>query len=207
MDSHDFYRRISRIPQRVLRLIREESETHNFWKYGAVLAVVALYFSWTVHKFGAKDGILVTALTWSFFVLCTPIADAGFLVDMPVRLLLGVKMVYSEIAVWFVAIVLNSVSIVAFSSAYENTVILKLLHHILMNPFPFWGIIFLSAIGTFFSIYIGDKVADAALSPGRKEYRTKMARYKVIILIFLVAMTITLYDFLLNKLGISIPLI
>ena len=43
-----------------------------------------LYFVYLVYEYGIEDGGMVTLLTWSFFVLCTPVADAGFLLDFPI---------------------------------------------------------------------------------------------------------------------------
>jgi len=91
-------------------------------------------------------------------------------------------------------------------SAYNSTIILKLFYHILSQPFPFWGIMILSLIGTLFSIYFGDEMVDVSSHKQRKKYHKHFNKYKVIILIFIITVTITLYRFLLEKLGVRIPL-
>lgn len=116
--------------------------------------MILLYGVFVSYKFGFESGFLITALTWSFFVLCTPIADGGIIIDFPVRLLTNIKMIYSEIAVWVVAISINIYAFTQQREIYSTTLILDLFEHILSQPFPYWIIILLSAIGTFLSIYI-----------------------------------------------------
>ena len=72
-------------------------------KFFLLIALFAIYFLYLIYEYGIQDGGLVTLLTWSFFVLCTPIADAGFLLDFPIRLLYKIKMIYTEIIVWILA--------------------------------------------------------------------------------------------------------
>ncbi|MBU0471538.1 MAG: hypothetical protein KKF89_00475 [Nanoarchaeota archaeon] len=62
---------------------------------------------------------------------------AGFLLDLPIRIFSGLRMVYSEIIVWCIAIVLNVVIILTNVAVYENTLILSIFHHILSQPIPF----------------------------------------------------------------------
>ena len=84
-------------------------ETHRetLYKFLILLAVLILYFSYLSYKYGILTGGIVSAITWSFFVLCTPIADAGFLLDFPIRLLFGIRMLHSELLVWAIAFSIN----------------------------------------------------------------------------------------------------
>ena len=85
-------------------------ETHKevLYKFLILLSVLVLYFIYLSVEYGILTGGTVAILTWSFFVLCTPVADAGFLLDLPIRLLFGFRMLYSEIIVWSIAIFINS---------------------------------------------------------------------------------------------------
>lgn len=68
-------------------------------KFLALLALFATYFIYLSFKFDFATGSVVALLTWSLFVLATPVADAGFLLDFPLRLLFGVRMFISEMFV------------------------------------------------------------------------------------------------------------
>ena len=87
--------------------LKHETKKHTLRKFLFILLVIIVYFLLTSLKLGFKDGISITILTWSFFVFCTPIADAGFLIDFPIRLITKLKMVYTEIIVWIVAAIVN----------------------------------------------------------------------------------------------------
>jgi hypothetical protein len=167
--------------------------------------IVVFYFSFVSYRYGARDGFAITLLTWSFFVLCTPIADAGFLLDFPVRLLSGLRMLYSEIIVWFIAILSNIYFFFTFPEIYSKTFVLMVFHHILIQPYPFWSIIALSATGTFLSIHLADELYDMTLDAHHSKYRSHKNIYQIIVFLFIAGIIIILYDFLIKQLGIDIP--
>jgi len=159
-----------------------------------------------VFHYGIENGILITALTWSFFVLCTPIADAGFLLDFPLRLILCVRMMISEMIVWGIAISLNIYAFFFRPEIYEKTKLLSLFYHILEQPAPFWLIILVSGIGTFVSVRFGDKLLDKKEHKDCPKTDDHRAWVQFSIMAFLVLMSIILYDFLLKQLGVDLPL-
>jgi len=189
------------------KILKHETKKHSLFKFLLLLFVLASYLAFTVYKFGAENGLLITLLSWSFFVLCTPIADAGFLLDFPVRLITGIRMMYSEIIVWIFAISLNAATALYNPSLYSNTLLLNLFYNILSTPFPYWGIILLSCTGTFFSIYFGDELMDVAFHKQRKLYHAYANKYRVVLFAFVIALTFVLYEFLLRQLGVNIPLL
>jgi H+/Cl- antiporter ClcA len=160
----------------------------------------------TSLKLGFKDGISITILTWSFFVFCTPIADAGFLIDFPIRLITKLKMVYTEIIVWIVAAIVNVFFFFLNPQIYNSTILLSLFKQILTNPWPFWIIIILSGIGTFLSILFADELMDVKLHKDRKKYHKHVNKYQLLIFTFIIILIIIVYYFLIKKLGIDIPL-
>ena len=85
---------------------------------------VFFYFAFISYKYGLEQGFFVSLLTWSFFVLCTPVADAGFLIDFPLRLITKIKMFYAEIFVWLFAISLNFYAFFLKPKIYNKTKIL-----------------------------------------------------------------------------------
>ena len=71
----------------IKHLVKHHTKREVLFKFLILLGILLAYASLVVWQYGLKDGGMITLLTWSFFVLCTPIADAGFLLDFPLRLL------------------------------------------------------------------------------------------------------------------------
>lgn len=171
----------------------------------ALVAILVGYFLYLSWKFDASTGFGLAVLTWSFFVLCTPIADGGFILAFPIRLLLGIRMSVTQVVLWFVAIGIN-VAMLRFSQAtYGLTLITRLLERILTQPYPYWSILAISALGTFLSIYFGDEVMDSATHPKAAKRQAQSARYKALLVMGLAAMTVFAYYHLLSNLGIALP--
>ncbi len=183
-----------------------ETRKHSLLRYITLLLFIVAYFVYESRKLGAGNGFLVTVLTWSFFVFCTPIADAGFILAFPVRLLAGIRMLYTQLASYVVALVIVILTLLYSPGIYGATLILRLFNKILLNPFPYWIILVLSLAGTLFSIYFGDELMDVARHRDRKKYHKHLNKYKIIVTLFIIAATITIYYFLLNEMGIKIPL-
>ncbi len=188
------------------KIIKHETKRSVFIKFLLILLIFIGYFVFIAMKYGVKDGFLVTLLSWSFFVLCTPVADAGFLIDFPFRLITKVRMVYSEIIVWAIAIFLNVYAFFIQPEVYEKTKILLLFRYILEQPFPFWSIIIISGIGTFMSIRFGDELIDKAKYRQRRLYNKQKYRFKFFGMVFVFLLSVILYDFLLKQLGVQIPM-
>lgn len=167
-------------------------------KFILLILIVLSYFIYVSYKFGLSRGSIVTLLSWSFFVLCTPIPDGGFLIDFPIRLITNIKMKRTEIAVWTIAISANIYAEIAKPSIYSSTKLLTLLHKIIDTPFPYWLIILISATGTFSSLYLGDNIINQI---SNKNYIKKK---NLTISIILISTTILLYGLLLKDLGINI---
>jgi len=178
---------------------------HPIVKFLCIIFILAAYFLFVAESHGLKNGLLISILTWSFFVLCTPIADAGILIDLPMRLVASIKMVYSEIIVWTVAIALNIFMFLKNPAIYDKTTLLSLFKHIISTPFPYFIIIILSGIGTFLSVYIGDSLLNP--KKRKKKHLNFLMKHKIIIFASLTVIIIVCYKFLLNKLGVNIPLL
>jgi len=169
-----------------------------------ILLILVAYFIFVTFRYGLSNGFMVTLLTWSFFVFCTPIADAGFLIDFPLRLITKIRMIFSEIFVWLTAIIINIYTLIFKPQVYEKTLLLRIFKHILLNPIPLYSIILLSALGTFLSIYFGDELIDVAKHKERKKYIKHKNKYKLIVLVFIVIVIFFLYKTLINEFGIKV---
>ncbi len=174
-------------------------------KFLLLCALLLGYFAYLSYEYDFLTGGIAALLTWSFFVLCTPVADAGFLLDFPLRLLFGIRMVFSEIAVWAIAILLNVVSVLNFSEYYETTFLTQLLYQILSNPYPYWAVIVLSGAGTFLSIRFGDELMDVMHHRDRSLFHSHQFKHELILVIFFIAVFFGYYE-LIASLGINLNL-
>ena len=187
-------------------LVNHETKRNSLAKFLLLLTVVVVYFIFISQKYGVEGGFLITLLTWSFFVFCTPIADAGFLLDFPVRIITGMRMIYTEIFVWIFAAVLNIAMLVFNPEIYNSTFLLQLFYYILTHPVPMWSIIILSALGTFLSIYFADEMVDVVEHKQRKKFQKYANKYSIIIFVFIFAGILALYRYLIDQMHLNIPL-
>ncbi len=174
-------------------------------KFLLLCGLLVGYFAYLSYEYDFLTGGAAALLTWSFFVLCTPVADAGFLLDFPLRLLFGIRMVISEVVVWVVAILINVVMLIYNGSYYETTLITKLLHQIITTPYPYWGVVILSGAGTFLSIRFGDELMDVIHHRDRTFFHSHHFKHELILAAFFLMVFYGYYE-LMSSLGISIDL-
>ena len=184
----------------------DKKETHPkkqlLHKFLLLCVLLAAYFSYLSFQYGVMTGGIASALTWSFFVLCTPIADAGFLLDFPLRLLFGIRMLISEIVVWAIAIAINVISLLFFVEFYQTTKLTMLLHSILTIPYPYWSVILLSGAGTFLSIRFADELMDVAHHGERDFFHRHGLKHEILLIVFFIFILIGYYK-LIASLGIE----
>ncbi len=173
-------------------------------KFLLLVALLIGYFAYLSIKFGLLTGGVAAALTWSFFVLCTPIADAGFLLDFPLRLLFGIRMFISELVVWTIAISINLATLFWAPGYYQTTYLTNLFHKILTTPYPYWGIVLLSAVGTFLSVKIGDELMDVIHHRDRNYFRRNAFKQELVLIAFFLFALFSYYE-LMSSLGLEIP--
>lgn len=171
-------------------------------KFVLLCLVLLSYFSYLTYQYDLLTGGVASLITWSFFVLCTPIADAGFLLDFPIRILFGIRMIWSEIVVWAIAILINIFSLMYFSQFYEITFVTQTMKIILTNPSPYWLVILLSGIGTFLSIRFGDELMDVLHHKDRKFYLSHQFKHEIILFIFFLLVLFGYYE-IISTLGIN----
>ncbi|WP_223424021.1 hypothetical protein [Tateyamaria pelophila] len=162
-------------------------------KFTLLLGVLVGYFAYLNYQYDLATSGIVAGLTWSFFVLCTPVADAGFLLDFPLRLLFGIRMVVSEIVVWAVALSVNSAALLFWPEAYDTTLLTRAFLVILTNPVPYWAIIVLSGIGTFLSIRFADELMDVLHHRERDFFHSNHFKHELILFAFFLAALFAYY--------------
>jgi len=186
-------------------LLKHPPKREGLIKFLLLLAVLLGYFGYLSWEYGLATGGLVAALTWSFFVLCTPVADAGFLLDFPVRLITGLRMFFCEMIVWAVAITINICTLTLSPDSYDSTFLTSLLHKILTTPWPYWSIIVLCAGGTFLSVKFGDEMMDVIAHKDRDYHHKHSFKYQLIALAGFALLIIWAYYHLIESLGVEIP--
>jgi len=185
------------------KLHQRATHKETFLKFIGLLAVLLGYFFYLSTRFDLVTSGYVAAITWSFFVLCTPVADAGFLLDFPLRLLFGVRMFVVEIGVWVLALAINVVAILLAPEIYSATAITGLLYQILSQPWPYWGLIMISATGTFLSIYFGDEMLDVFHHHERTKYHAHRLKYRMLALAGVIGLSVISYYYLLANSGLD----
>lgn len=184
--------------------LKHQTHLETGLKFILLSGLLVLYLVYLIHRYDVPKGTMTLALTWSFFVLCTPVADAGFLLDFPIRLLFGARMLHVEIFVWGLAITIATFGILIVPHYFDATLITRVFHQILTHPIPYWSVIFLSCIGTFASIYFGDEMLDVITHDKRTEHHKHGFKYKAIVLISVTILVITIYYQLLRDLHIPL---
>lgn len=184
-----------------------EHKTHgdSLWKFLALVALLGAYFIYMSWKFDAVTGAWLALLSWSFFVLCTPVADGGFLIDFPLRLLFGTRMIITEAIVWSLALGINIFALMVVPQVYDDAMLTRLLKTILTTPWPYWSIIVISAIGTFLSIWFADEMMDVTSHSKREKHHAHGFKYKIILVLGLGVLTVLAYYQVLSDLGVEVP--
>jgi hypothetical protein len=172
-------------------------------KFVLLCLLMVGYFAYLSIEYDLATGGIASLLTWSFFVLCTPIADAGFLLDFPLRLLFGIRMIRSEIAVWGIAIIINLASLSYFPDYYNTTALTRIFHAILTTPYPYWSVILLSGMGTFLSIRFGDELMDVVHHKDRHFFHQHSYKHEMLLIIAVFIIVIIGYYELIASLGIA----
>jgi hypothetical protein len=185
--------------------IQHETHKETFLKFLALALILVGYFVYMSWKYDASTGFAVSILTWSFFVLCTPIADGGFILAFPIRLLFGIKMSITQVALWFVAIFINVFMLYFAPNTYDFNILTQLLKHIVSTPYPYWSILILSAIGTLLSIFFGDEMMDVTSHKDRAIHHKHGLKYRTVAVLALGILTIIAYYYLLSSLNIVLP--
>ena len=185
--------------------VRHETHRETLLKFFALVLILVGYFAYMSWKYDASTGVAVSVLTWSFFVLCTPIADGGFILAFPIRLLFGIRMSITQVVLWFVAIFMNVFMLASAPDSYNLTFLTRLLKHILTTPYPYWSILILSAAGTLLSIYFGDEMMDVTSHKERVLHHRHGLKYRSILVVGLGILTVVSYYHLLNSLNIVLP--
>lgn len=133
---------------------------------------------------GIKKGFTVVILTWCFFVFGTPIADAGAIVDFPVRIITNNPFYNTELIVFAVAATIIVIFLWVSPKSYEDTFLTRVLYKMFTRPFSLYGlIIILSIVGTLISAYVENDIYNWALY---NKGHIQSWRNKLLVIIFFI---------------------
>jgi len=152
-------------------------EVHDHHMERCIFAIVLLlaYLTLAVYKYGAEDGVGITVLTWAFFVLLTPVPFADLILELPLRLVTRAKMVVTHVFVWGAGALIVTTSILMAPDLFQTTTLLSIFYHVIMNPVPYWSLLFLCGMGTFLSVYIADEIMDEVEEHMKHHHRKHMS--------------------------------
>ncbi len=180
-----------------------ESKRHTFRKFLIALSILILYFIYLFFRFGS-EGLLVGIITWSAFVIATPIPDGGLLIDFPIRIFTGFKMILTELIVWVIAGSVNAYFLITNPEIYQETFITSVFYQILTRSWPGWVIIVICFFGTFLSLYFGDELLDVVFHHEREKYHKHKNWHRGLVVIFLVLIFVLLYYYIVHEMGLML---
>jgi hypothetical protein len=184
-------------------LISHETKNTQLRRFIIAFCLLVGYTIYLVHAYGSS-GFSLGVITWSAFVMATPLPDGGVILDLPIRLLFGVRMIFSEIFVWMVAIASNVYFLANDAGVYDRTLIASSFKKILISPWPDWIIILISGAGTFLGLYFGDELLDVIFHHQRKKYTKLKSSYCFVFGIFAIMLLYFSYRYFLELFGIFI---
>lgn len=154
-----------------------------------LFTIIFLYFS---LLFGFKLGIFNSIIIWSLFVVATPIPEAGLLVSVPLKRILGINL---DITQWFVSIV--ALCFLFYSYYHFKTSLSKTKHgNILLRiiHFGFFGIFISSILGSVTLAYLINKYVDGIL------YKKDLNDSTNVFIFLLFCLSVIYYFYILAKL-------
>ncbi len=185
-------------------LVEHETKRHVFVKFLILLAILVAYTGYLSYEYGFATGGLLALISWSFFVMCTPVADAGMLIDFPIRLLFKIRMWVTEMIVWSIAIGVNVYALAQNPEIYEHSMIGHIFYGVLTQPYPYWSIIILSFVGTFLSVHFADELMDYIKHTEVQKSLKHRLIFEGVVMLAIFALILGVYHILLGKLGIDI---
>lgn len=96
--------------------------------------------------------VLSTLVAWSFFVLCTPLPEAGVVVDLPLKWFFDISMVTSQCVISAIAVIITYYAITHHPALFDTSSILREYRYLLrQSAIP---IFILSGIGTYSGLLV-----------------------------------------------------
>lgn len=125
--------------------------TFLFFRHFFSVLIFIFITSYCMLSFGFATGIHLTLLVWSLYVLCLPAAHGQLLIGYPLYSFFQ-RSFYIEPFVWLTAVGVNVYTYFFAQQIYSKMLFTHFLHRIISIPNPYWQIIFVSFIATFYNV-------------------------------------------------------
>ncbi len=191
-------------PIRLKHLFHHETKREVFIKFVILFIILFIYTGSLTWKYGMENGGHLAAIIWSFFVVCTPVAEAGLVIDLPMRLIFGMRMLYSEFIVYFIAVLINVFSLVFRPEIYDSLFLTKLFRQILLHPYPYWIIILIATTGSFLSVLFADELLDYIKHRHCIFHHQHRLKHQIIVTLFIFVFIVLAYGFVMKEFNISV---
>ncbi len=114
------------------------------------LSLCFLAFFYFMSRHGIIPGLYLSLLTWSYFVLCLPFPKGSILFDLPSMMITGKTIRYLDIMLWICAWCLSLGTLTFARHYFYKNSFTYLLFHTMTTPWPFWIILILCGISTWY---------------------------------------------------------
>ena len=114
------------------------------------LGIFGIFFTYFAICYGLVDGLYLTLLSWSLYILAIPGGHGQLLVGLPVHYFFG-KSIYPERFFWLAAFMFNAITFMAYQQIYSKSLITYFFYQLINNPNPNWLVFIFAALGTFYN--------------------------------------------------------
>ncbi len=180
--------------------VRRKKHKPQAGKFLIAAALILCYLLLTVDKHGVEQGVLITALTWAFFVFLNPAPTAGLVFELPIRLLTRHRLLVAQYMVWGVGAAIVLPALLLSPDLFHTTTPLAIFYHVLTNPVPYWSLLLLCGLGTFLSVYLVDKVVDEVENELNHHHRKHMPVLYLIVLALALIGIVLAYNAMISEL-------
>ena len=119
---------------------------------------VFMFFTLTLwFHYSFAMALHIMLLVWSLYILCAPANHGKILLAIPFKIFTGKTLVYPQIFMWSSAILLNVFTYLIHPTIYFSTILTHLLLRIISTPWPYWIIMLVCSLGTFYKLFIGQQ--------------------------------------------------
>lgn len=108
------------------------------YAYSGLFLVVIFYL---IKLHGVSQGFIASYLTWSFFVLCTPIISRALLISTIIEKITGSTLYNAGLFTWSGALISNMILLNLVPTIYTMNPLSGFLAHALTTPRPHWLLI------------------------------------------------------------------
>jgi len=158
--------------------------------YDLIVILFLFTFIFFVVYNGFLKGCIKTIFIWAFFILCTPIPEAGLLVSLPLKKYVNISIHISQIVISFIALMILIYFYYYEKKTINSCLIGKLFLELI--KYKYFSIIAISIISSIFTSEFIDNLID--------NYINNEKIYNIQFKLFMIACFVLFYSFILNSL-------